>query len=175
MADPFVGEIQIFAGNFAPRNWAFCNGQTIPVSQNTALFSILGTTYGGDGRTTFGVPNLQGRAPMHVGTGPGLSTRRLGQKGGGTTVGLNSTNLPAHNHSLTAQNPGFGVATTAPAGNYLASPTTGGTAYGANASPVGMSASSLTNTGGTVPHNNMQPYLVMSFVVCLVGLYPSRS
>jgi len=102
MSEPFIAEIGIFAGNFAPRGWAFCNGQILPISQNTALFSLVGTTYGGDGRTTFALPNLQGRAPMHPGTGPGLTTRRLGQSGGVETVTLSEAQMPSHTHTMQA-------------------------------------------------------------------------
>jgi microcystin-dependent protein len=175
MSEPFIAEIRIFAGNFAPRGWAFCNGQLLPVSQNTALFSLIGTTYGGDGRTTTALPNLKGRAPMHPGRGPGLTARRLGQRTGTETVTLTEAQMPSHNHTMIADAStggplGGGANTGNPKGNYLGasvkfkSTTTG---------QVGMVA--LTNTGGSQAHNNVQPFLTMNFIIALQGLYPSRS
>jgi microcystin-dependent protein len=170
MSEPFVAEIRIFAGNFAPRGWAFCNGQLLPIAQNTALFSLIGTTYGGDGRTTTALPNLQGRAPMHPGRGPGLRDRRLGENGGFNTVTLTEAQLPAHNHALQGTN--------APA--QLTDPSSARPArspdedaYGSGTT-VQMSASAIQNTGGSQPHNNEQPFLVINFIIALVGLYPSR-
>ncbi|HSR49370.1 MAG TPA: tail fiber protein [Acidobacteriota bacterium] len=174
MSEPFVAEIRIFAGNFAPRGWAFCNGQLLPVSQNTALFSLIGTTYGGDGRTTTALPNLEGRAPMHPGRGPGLTDRRLGQRGGVETVTLNEAQMPNHTHTMRASD-GRGRSGIA-VGNVLAEPRDG-LLYQTNTSAnlVDMSDSSLSDTGGSQAHNNMQPYLTMNFIIALVGLYPSRS
>jgi len=170
MSEPFVAEIRIFAGNFAPRGWAFCNGQLLPVSQNTALFSLIGTTYGGDGRTTTALPNLQGRAPMHPGRGPGLTDRRLGQRGGVETVSLTEAQMPNHNHTL------FGTGedgrSTNPAGNYVGA----GNDIFSNPSNLGtMAEQSLPNAGGSQAHNNLQPYLAINYIIALVGLYPSRS
>lgn len=174
MSEPFIAEIRIFAGNFAPRGWAFCDGQLLPVSQNTALFSLIGTTYGGDGRSTTGLPNLQGRAPMHPGRGPGLTSRRLGQRGGVETVTLSESQIASHNHALTAQdrraNSGVAVANSlseARDGNLYQSNTT--------ANMGQMNAAALLPTGGGQAHNNLQPFLTMNFIIALVGLYPSRS
>ena len=172
MSEPFVAEIRIFAGNFAPRGWAFCNGQLLPISQNTALFSLIGTTYGGDGRTTTALPDLQGRAPMHPGRGPGLTARRLGERGGVETVTLSEAQMPQHTHSMRARpapgnRPG-------PADNVPAR-ALGATPYHASASLVNMADEALEATGGSQAHNNMQPLLAMNFIIALVGLYPSRS
>lgn len=171
MSEPFIAEVKIFAGNFAPRGWAFCNGQLLPVAQNTALFSLVGTIYGGDGRTTFGLPNLQGRAVMHPGRGPGLTPRTLGERGGSTTANLNEAQLASHSHSVNAYN----SATSATPNNTVG--LGAATMYHAadSASRVAMSASMVGSTGGAQPHNNMQPYLGLSFIIALVGLFPSRS
>lgn len=171
MSEPFIAEIRIFAGNFAPRSWAFCNGQLLPISQNTALFSLIGTIYGGDGRTTTALPNLQGRAPMHTGRGPGLTSRRLGERSGVTTVTLSEAQMPNHTHSLMAapdpaEDPG-------PGGNSLAR-SVGGTAYGPAAGLVALDPDAVSSTGGSAPHNNRQPYLGLNFIIALQGLYPSR-
>lgn len=174
MSEPFIAEIRIFAGNFAPRGWAFCNGQLLPVSQNTALFSLIGTTYGGDGRTTTALPNLQGRAPMHPGSGPGLTARRLGQSGGVETGTLSEAQMPNHAHTMRAQSndANSGVAVD----NSLAR-TDGGLSYQSNsgANLVQFASEALPSTGGSQTHNNMQPYLALNFIIALVGLYPSRS
>lgn len=174
MSEPFIAEIRIFAGNFASRNWAFCDGQLLPVSQNTALFSLIGTTYGGDGRTTTALPNLQGRAPMHPGRGPGLTDRRLGERGGADTVTLTEAQIPSHNHILQAGLSRAGAGN--PAGNAL-NRSTGEQAYQTDASNnlVPMASQMVGNTGGSQPHNNRQPYLGLNFIIALVGLYPSRS
>lgn len=171
MSEPFTAEIRIFAGNFAPRGWAFCDGQLLPVSQNTALFSLIGTTYGGDGRSTTALPNLQGRAAMHPGRGPGLTSRRLGQRGGVEMVTVSEAQMPSHNHTAMAS------ATTAnsrdPGGHVLATPAGRGNAIYHDATNVG-DMQELTNTGGSQAHNNMQPFIAMNFIIALVGLYPSR-
>lgn len=174
MSEPFIAEIRIFAGNFAPRGWAFCNGQLLPVSQNTALFSLIGTTYGGDGRTTTGLPDMQGRAPMHPGRGPGLTSRRLGQKGGEETETLSDTQMPSHNHRVQAVQPTqFTTGNSqSPGANYLAAPQTGN-AY-ASTGTTAMAADAVLNTGGGQAHNNLQPLLTLNFIIALVGLYPSR-
>jgi microcystin-dependent protein len=172
MSEPLIAEITIFAGNFAPRSWAFCNGQLLPISQNTALFSIIGTTYGGDGRTTTGLPNLQGRAPMHPGRGPGLTSRRLGENGGVETETLSESQIPNHTHGLEASS--FPANDDDAAGKYLAR----GTGVGSYASSgVGAVAAgdAVGNSGGSQAHENMQPFLTMSFIIALQGLYPSRS
>jgi microcystin-dependent protein len=176
MASPFVAEIRIFGFNFAPRGWAFCNGQLLPISQNTALFSLLGTTYGGDGKSTFGLPNLQGSAPMQQGQGPGLSLRDLGQTGGEQTVTLLDSEMPSHSH---------GVISTASAGNQNG-PGAGvwskvtiarqpQTSYSDHTNAlVGMSPQALSITGSSFPHNNMPPYLTLNFCIALQGVFPAR-
>lgn len=170
MSEPFIAEVKIFAGNFAPRNYAFCNGQLLPISQNTALFSLLGTTYGGDGRTTTALPNLQGRAPMHPGSGPGLTTRRIGERGGFEAVTLTEAQMPNHNHLLTANNDGEGEDND-PGGNFTGK----NGIYTAAGNLQPMSSRSLPNQGGGQPHTNMQPYLALNYIIALVGEYPSRA
>ncbi|MCB9436279.1 MAG: phage tail protein [Anaerolineales bacterium] len=171
MSEPFIAEIRMFAGNFAPRGWAFCNGQLLPISQNTALFSLIGTTYGGDGRNTTALPDMQARAPMHPGRGPGLTSRRLGERGGVPTVTLSEAQMPSHNHNLTGSEEDVDVSS--PIGNSLA---TGNAMYVPSPSFDGTLASpALPTTGGSQAHNNMQPYLGITFIIALVGLYPSRS
>ncbi len=172
MSEPFIAEIRIFAGNFAPRGWAFCNGQLLPVSQNTALFSLIGTTYGGDGRSTTALPNLQGRAPMHPGRGPGLTARRLGERGGVDTVTLSEAQMPNHAHMLRADTASGNNRD--PHGNSLAR-AAGGLAYGPPDNVVDMADQAISTTGGSQAHNNLQPYLAINFIIALVGLYPSRS
>lgn len=170
MSEPFVAEIRIFAGNFAPRGWAFCDGQLLPVSQNTALFSLIGTTYGGDGRSTTALPNLEGRAPMHPGRGPGLTARRLGQRGGTDVVTLTEAQMPQHNHTMVGSEERGD--NNNPVGAYLAA----GTDQYLNSSDGStMVQAAVPNAGGSQPHNNMQPYLTINFIIALVGLYPSRS
>lgn len=175
MSDPFIAEIRIFAGNFAPRGWAFCNGQLLPVSQNTALFSLIGTTYGGDGQSTTALPDLQGRAPMHPGQGPGLTSRRLGERGGVETETLTEAQMPGHGHDLRAN--GFPASFQVPAANRTLARSSGGTAYQSNDASglVPMSERMLDPAGGSQPHNNMQPYLAVTFIIALLGIYPSRS
>ncbi|MEM6620719.1 MAG: tail fiber protein [Pseudomonadota bacterium] len=175
MSEPFIAEIRIFAGNFAPRSWAFCDGQLLPISQNTALFSLIGTTYGGDGRSTTALPNMQGRAPMHPGRGPGLTSRRLGQQGGVEDVTLTEAQMPSHKHSVQGvQQSQFARGNNlSPLGNLFAPPQTGNS-YAPPGAAVQM-ADVLTDTGGSQAHNNMQPYLAMNFIIALVGVYPSRS
>lgn len=171
--DPFIGEIVMFAGNFAPRGWAFCEGQLLPISQNTALFSILGTIYGGDGRTTFALPDLRGRVPMHPGHGPGLSSRRLGEKTGVEQTILNVTNMPSHSHSMTAS--ANGPAQVNPAGGSL--PTNGrgeANIYASGGGTVPM-GSVTTPAGGNQPFSNVQPSLCVNYIIAMVGVFPSRS
>ncbi len=173
MSDPFIAEIRIFAGNFAPRGWAFCNGQELPIAQNTALFSLIGTIYGGDGRTTTALPDLQGRAALHAGTGPGLSPRMVGQRGGVTEVTLSSNQMPAHTHTATGASPIPGDDDD-PVGNLLAvSP--GASLYGPAANLVPMSSDTLGSVGGGQPHTNIQPYLGINYIIATVGSFPSRS
>ena len=172
MSEPFIAEIKIFGGNFAPRGYAFCDGQLLPIAQNTALFSLIGTTYGGDGRSTTALPNLQGRAPMHPGRGPGLTARRLGEKVGVATVTLLEAQIPPHGHILQATE---AIAQTKhPEGAYFAeSPDED--AYTGSPSLVTMDSAILGAAGGGQAHTNMQPYLVVNFIIALVGLFPSRS
>lgn len=174
MADPFVAEIRIYPFNFAPRGWAFCDGQLLPISQNTALFSLLGTTYGGDGKTTFALPNLRGRAPMHPGQGPGLSLRNLGESAGVETVTLLQSEMPVHPHALSANNqPGEdatanGEALARSVGASIYQTTT-------NQNLVQLAAQNVGVAGGGLPHNNMQPYLTLNFCIALQGIFPPRS
>lgn len=180
--EPFLGQIQAFGFNFAPRGWAKCEGQLLSINQYQALFSLLGTTYGGDGRTTFALPDLRGRVAIGEGSGPGLPSYRLGEKAGSATTTLTVANLPSHNHSLGAQaNVSIPVSEEdanqdEAAGNYLAN----GTFYHAGAGgqygggPVQLSGST-DNAGGQQPFNNMQPFLAINFCIALQGLFPSRS
>lgn len=176
MSEPFIAEIRIFAGNFAPRGWAFCNGQLLPISQNTALFSLIGTTYGGDGRTTTALPNLQGRAPMHPGRGPGLTDRRLGERGGVETVTLSEAQMPNHNHTLKASaGASDEEGEKSPANRVTGVTQTSRKLYGPSANLTSMAGQALPNAGGSQPHNNLQPFLTINFIIALIGLYPSRS
>ena len=176
MSEKFVAEIRIFTGNFAPTGWAQCNGQLMPISQNTALFSLLGTFYGGDGKSTFALPNLQGSAPMQAGQGPGLSLRDLGEIGGEQTVTLLQTEMPAHAH--TAQG-STGSDQTTPVANAWASGAKlgGGNLYfpSTPASNVQMSPFGTSIAGASLPHNNMMPYLGLTFIIALQGVFPPRS
>jgi microcystin-dependent protein len=173
MADPFVAEIRIFPFNFAPKGWAFCDGQLLPISQNTALFSLLGTTYGGDGRSNFALPNLQGQAPMFWGQGPGLSLHDLGESTGVETVTLLTTEMPAHSHTMGAA--------IDPADNNLPAPDRSLAqsqkeyAYQSNATNmVNLAGAALAPAGGGLPHNNMMPYLTLNFCIAMQGVFPAR-
>ena len=180
MASPFVAEIRMFAGNFPPKGNAFCNGQLLPISQNTALFSLLGTTYGGNGISTFGLPDLQGSAPLGQGQGPGLGLYDLGQTGGLPQVTLTTAHLPAHQHTpacLSASpNP---APVLSPAGNVwaVAGPRRGTPAnlYATASNATAMNAQALAPAGGGLPHNNLQPYLAITFIIALSGVFPARS
>jgi microcystin-dependent protein len=169
MSEPFLAEIKIVGFNFAPRGWANCDGQLLQIAQNTALFSLVGTIYGGDGRVTFGIPNLQDRVVMHPGTGPGLTPRSLGQTGGSETATLQPSEMPEHKHRLYANR--SPASSTNPNGQVPASPDEN--MYDPGGNPVQMSAQALSTTGGQA-HNNMQPFIVLRFVIALQGLYPSR-
>ncbi len=174
MTDPFVAEIRIFACNFAPTGWAKCNGQLMPISQNTALFSLLGTMYGGDGKSTFALPDLQGHVPMHAGQGAGLSQRSQGESAGQEFLTLLESEIPAHTHPMQAMN-AFGASNDA-TGRMLARPFGGGLMYAAGTSSLAaMSPNSITPAGGSLPHNNMMPYLTMNFCIALQGIFPPRS
>jgi len=180
MSSPFVAEIRIFPFNFAPRGWAFCAGQLLPLSQNTALFSLLGTTYGGDGKSNFALPDLQGNTPMQQGQGPGLSLRDLGENGGEETVTLLQTEMPAHAHMVSAAT--GGAATDDPtgaiykAGQIPGNPPTAVWTYNAvtpNTPAGGVIAMSVA--GGSLPHNNLMPYLTLNFCIALQGIFPPRT
>lgn len=175
MSNPFLAEIRIFTGNFAPKGWALCDGQLLPISQNTALFSLLGTIYGGDGKSTFALPNLQGSAPMQQGQGPGLSLRSQGETGGEQTVTLLQTEMPSHSHTAVAA-AGTGLAD--PTGNAWASGAKGfGNIYSPSvqASNVQMNPFATSIAGGNLPHNNMMPFLGLTFIIALQGVFPARS
>lgn len=172
MADPFVSEIRIFSFNFAPKGWAFCNGQILPISQNTALFSLLGTTYGGNGASNFALPDMQGRTPMHPGQGPGLSLHDLGEMGGSETVTLLESEIPSHSHTLSVAS--LNSQSTTPVNNSLGrgNPVR---VYTSGSPATAMGANSIATAGGGLPHNNMMPYLTMSFCIALQGVFPARS
>jgi microcystin-dependent protein len=176
VTDQFLAEIRLFAGNFAPAGWALCNGQILPISQNTALFSLLGVAYGGDGRTTFALPNLIGTVPMQQGQGPGLSARDLGETGGSQSVTLLSSEMPAHSHVAQAVTASSGNANN-PVGATWASARFGKVSqnlYSTVAPDIQMSPGALTPSGGGQPHNNMPPYLAVTFIIALQGIFPSR-
>jgi len=175
MSEPFVGQINMFAGNFAPRGWAFCSGQLLAISQNTALFSLLGTVYGGDGQTTFALPDLRGRVPIHPGTGVGLSPRSLGETGGAETVALAESQLPSHTHTATPKC-NSGVANQqSPVGNVPAVEAAGVTATYSDQGYNADMATWLTDAaGGSQDHDNMPPFLAVNFIIALQGIYPSR-
>ncbi len=170
--DPFLAQIVMFGGNFAPRGWALCDGQLLPISQNQALFSLLGTTYGGDGRTTFALPDLRGRVAIHPGQGPGLSTRKLGQKGGAESEMLTVNQMPNHNHQIHAANTAGDNTdpTTARAFG-----TAGNDLYIDSAQSAVMQANIVSSNGGGLPHNNVQPFGCVNFIIALQGTFPSRN
>ena len=181
--EPTLAEIRIFAGNFAPRSWAFCDGQLLPINSNQALFSILGTTYGGDGRTTFGLPDMRGRTAIHAGNGPGLSDRKLGSKSGAETVTLTIANLAGHNHTDTVRANISGSDSNLPAGRYpgvaSATNTTTSTPIAITAynstSNTNVPGGNTTNTGAGQPFDIRQPWLAMYYIIALQGTFPSRS
>lgn len=172
--DPFIGEIRIFAGNFPPTGWAFCNGQLLSIAQNTALFSLLGTNYGGDGKTNFALPNLQAAAPLGAGQGPGLSPRNLGDHGGTATVSLTQNQIAAHSHPARCASTAGG--TISPAGAVFAPPSAARAlkAYNKTGGKGVAMSTILPNNSTTQPHNNMSPYLGLSFIIALQGIYPAR-
>lgn len=177
MSEAFVAEIRILPYNFAPTGWAFCNGQILPISQNTALFSLLGTYYGGDGKSTFALPNLQGSAAMGVGQGPGLSDRVLGEAGGSSTVTLQQSEMPAHSHALQSFDNSLAKANTStPGPTVVFARANNSTPYQptTNQQNVTMSDQSITIDGGSQPHNNMQQFLTTSFCIALQGIFPPR-
>ncbi|MFC3679477.1 phage tail protein [Bacterioplanoides pacificum] len=177
MADPYVAEIRLFAGNYAPTRWALCNGQILPITQNSALFSLIGTTYGGDGRSTFGLPDMQGRIPVHQGTGPGLSRRPLGQKYGAESISLLASQMPSHSHHFQVSSDSASAATPSnmvlgsvesPDAFYTMTPESG-------AALTQMNKNSTINTGHSQPHSNMMSYQAITFILSLTGIYPSRN
>ncbi len=175
MTDPFVAEIRIFPFNFPPKGWAWCDGQLLPLSQNTALFSLLGTTYGGDGRSNFALPDLQGRAPMHTGQGPGLSLHDLGETGGTETVTLLESETPAHSHAMRANSDVADLQAPGPTRSLARSQNAQAYQTTVNASLASLSPQALAPAGGAAPHNNLQPYLAFYFCIALQGVFPPRS
>ena len=171
MADPFVAEIRIFPFNFAPVGWAFCDGQLLPISQNTALFSLLGTTYGGNGKSNFALPDMQGNAPMHPGQGPGLSLHDLGETGGSQTVSLLESEIPSHSHAVNAS--AADGNTLDPTGSLVAKGV-GVNMYTTTLNATALNANAVAPAGGDQPHNNMQPYLTLNFCIALQGVFPPR-
>jgi microcystin-dependent protein len=169
MTEPFLAEIKMFGGNFAPRGYAFCDGQILSIAQNTALFSLLGTTFGGNGQTTFALPDLRGRVPVHVGQGPGLSSVDLGQTGGAETTTLTVNNMPAHNHLASSSQ--AAASATRPSGNV---PSAGG-GYTASSDGSTLNPAFIQNTGGSQPFDTHQPFLGVNFIIALQGIFPSRS
>lgn len=169
MTEPFIGEICLFPYNFAPRGWALCNGQILPIAQNTALFSLLGTTYGGNGQTTFGLPDLRGRVPISSGQGLGLANRALGEAAGTESVTLTASQVPTHNHQVAVN--ATDATTSRPNGNYAA---TGGS-YNSATDGTSLNSAAVSNSGGSQPHDNMPPYLTLNYCIALDGIYPSRS
>lgn len=175
MAEPYIGEIKMFGGNFAPRMYALCNGQLLSIAQNTALFSLLGTNYGGNGQTTFGLPNLQGSAAMHWGQGPGLTPRTIGEVGGEPTVTLITNEMPSHNHQMQGNEVDGALPSPSNATFGLSGGRGRPSFYAAQGTNVPMALQALGITGGNQPHNNMQPYLAVNFIIALQGVYPPRN
>lgn len=173
MSEPFLAEVRIVGFNFAPRGWAFCDGQILPINQNQSLYSLLGTTYGGDGRTSFALPDLRGRTPIHVGNNDAGGSHSYGQKGGVETITLSAAEMPQHNHGQKATSEDASIAT--PTGNQLAK--TADNVYGAKSTDPNdqLNAGSIANVGGGQAHDNMQPYLAVNFCIALRGLFPSRN
>jgi len=172
MSEPFLGEITMFAGNFAPRSWALCDGQLLAITQNSALFSLLGTIYGGDGRTTFGLPELRGRVPIHQGNGPGLSNRPIGQKAGSEQVTVSANQRPIHTHAFRGS--GDIASSPNPQGRVVAKPTTVDL-YINEAQTADLASGAMGSTGGNQSHTNVMPFLCIHFIIALVGIFPSRN
>lgn len=173
MSQPFVGEIRMFAGNFAPAGWAFCDGSLLSIAQNEVLFVLIGTTYGGDGQTTFALPDLRGRVPLHMGQGPGLSPRVQGQQGGAEQVTLTPGQMPAHNHVLQATT-AAATASASVAGS-LTAKAASTSFYGSTPGGAPLAPQALRSSGGQQPHNNMAPYLGLNFIISLFGIFPSQA
>lgn len=171
MGTPYVGEIRLFAGNFAPAGWELCSGQLLSISENEVLFILIGTTYGGDGQSTFALPDLRGRVPLHQGTGPGLSTRVIGEQGGVEEVTLTVQQIPSHSHTLIASSDP--ATSESPAGALTGQPTA--SIYGASSPLVGMSPQAVSAVGGSQPHLNMQSVLGLNFIISLFGIFPSQN
>ncbi len=172
MADPYVGEIRIFSGNFAPQGWAFCDGSLLAIADNDVLFTLIGTTYGGDGQNTFALPDLRGRIPVHMGTGPGLSNYTIGQSAGTEAVTLLTSQLPTHNHTLTGSS--ANAVTTDPTNNFLAAQP-GLLEYSSDPPGGTLKASSVSNSGGSQPHENRMPILAVNYIISLFGIFPSQN
>ena len=179
MQTPFLGDIRMFAGNFAPRSWAFCDGQLLSIAQNSALFSLLGTTYGGDGQTTFALPDLRGRIPIGEGNGPGLTPRVIGERAGAENVTITLTELPPHNHGFFATQENANTSTIGPSVLFGTAKASQGTPHlyltQTGNTPAPLASAAVGFTGNTQPHNNMMPTLTLSFVIALQGIYPSRN
>ena len=174
MSQPYIGEIRMFGGSFAPAGWAFCSGQLMPISQNDALFTLIGTTYGGDGQSTFALPDLQSRVPVHAGQGAGLQNYQLAETGGVESVTLTTTQIPVHTHAAVCST-SFGQQPQ-PQGAYFAQPTTGTAFTGAAQQPqVNLNNGTVQIVGGSQPHDNMIPYLVVNFILSLFGIFPSQT
>jgi microcystin-dependent protein len=172
MSQPYVGEIRMFGGNFAPSGWAFCDGQLMQISENDTLFNLIGTTYGGDGQETFALPDLQGRLPMHAGQGPGLSNYQIGEKAGVETVTLTTQQNPTHTHAVVVSGD---LANSNSPNNSMLAQSTQILLYTQDTASKFMAPSALSPVGGSQPHENMQPFLVISFIISLFGVYPSQS
>ncbi|MDH4393108.1 MAG: tail fiber protein [Aquabacterium sp.] len=172
MSQPFVGEVRLFAGNFAPAGWSFCDGSLYAISEAEALFALIGTTYGGDGQSTFAMPDLRGRVPVHQGTGNGLSTRTMGEPGGTETVALTTQQMPAHTHALRASS--AAATGSAPGGAVLAD-TGAVNSYGSGTPSQAMAAGALAAQGGNQPHENMAPFLTVSYIISLFGIFPQQN
>jgi microcystin-dependent protein len=172
MADPYIGEVRLFAGNFAPQGWGLCDGQLLPIVGFEALFTLIGTTYGGDGQSTFALPDLQGRVPIHQGTGAGLSNRIIGERAGAESVTLTASQMPAHNHPLVATS-AAAQAAAVPSGSVLAA--TPVSLYGVGVAAAPMASTALAVAGGAQPHENMAPFVAMNYIIALFGIYPSQN
>ena len=175
--EPFIGQIMLFAGNFAVRGWALCDGQLLPINSNQALFSILGTTYGGDGETTFGLPDLRGRVPIHMGNGPGLSNRTLGSKSGAETHTLNVNQMPNHNHNPVIRASTDEGTSASPTDLIIGKSGSGDPDFVGSTVNTALRSDSISsnNMGGNQPHNNMQPFLTLNYQIALIGIFPSRN
>jgi microcystin-dependent protein len=172
MSQPYIGEIRMFGGNFAPAGWAFCDGQSMPISENDALFTLIGTTYGGDGQETFNLPNLQSRVPIHQGTGPNGTTYQLGEMAGTEQETLTVQQTPIHSHAPVASNT---VSTQTSPSNLLLAQSSAATLYIADTASVALATSSVSPVGGSQPHENVQPFLCVNFIISLFGVFPSQT